>query len=51
VLAIEPNATGQAVALFEAGNTVVRAFIEAGIFALLAIGVLLWITLWRIGAP
>jgi len=49
VLAIEPNATGQAVALFEAGNTVVRAFIEAGIFALLAIGVLLWITLWRIG--
>jgi len=49
VLAIEPNATGQAVALFEAGNTVVRASIEAGIFALLAIGVLLWITLWRIG--
>ena len=33
VLAIEPDATGPAVLLFEAGNTVVRAFIEAGIFA------------------
>jgi hypothetical protein len=32
VLAIEPEATGPAVLLFEAGNTVVRAFIEAGIF-------------------
>src|SRR5262249_104719 len=43
VLALEPNATGQAVALYEAGNTVVRAFIEAGIFALAAIALLLWI--------
>src|SRR5208282_1050368 len=33
---------------FEAGNTVVRAFIEAGIFALVAIAVLLWIALRRI---
>src|SRR5262249_50640051 len=49
VLAIEPNATGQAVALYESGNTVVRAFVEAGIFALSAIFVLLWITLRRIG--
>jgi len=49
VLAIEPNATGEAVALYESGNTVVRAFIEAGIFALSAIAVLLWITLRRIG--
>jgi uncharacterized protein len=48
VLAIEPNATGPAVLMFEAGNTVVRAFIEAGIFALTAIAVLLWITLRRI---
>src|SRR5262249_59572851 len=31
VLAIEPNATGEAVALYESGNTVVRAFIAAGI--------------------
>ena len=49
VLGVEPNATGQAVALYEAGNTVVRAFIEAGIFALAAIALLLWIVLRRIG--
>ena len=48
VLAIEPNATGEAVALFESGNTVVRAFIEAGFFALAAIALLLWITLRRL---
>ena len=48
VLAIDPHATGPAVLLFEAGNTVVRAFIEAGIFALAAIALLLWITLRRI---
>jgi hypothetical protein len=48
VLAIAPDATGPAVLLFEAGNTVVRAFIEAGIFAMAAIAVLLWITLRRI---
>ncbi len=48
VLTIEPNATGPAVLLFEAGNTVVRAFIEAGVFALAAIALLLWITLRRI---
>jgi uncharacterized protein len=34
--------------LFEAGNTVVRAFIEAGAFALAAIALLLWIALRRI---
>ena len=43
VLAVEPNATGPAVFLYEARNTVVRAFIEAGIFALSAITILLWI--------
>jgi hopanoid biosynthesis associated RND transporter like protein HpnN len=48
VLAIAPDATGPAVMLFEAGNTVVRAFIEAGVFALAAIALLLWITLRRI---
>jgi hopanoid biosynthesis associated RND transporter like protein HpnN len=47
VLAVEPDATGPAVLLFEAGNTVVRAFIEAGIFALAAIALLLWVTLRR----
>jgi predicted RND superfamily exporter protein len=49
VLAIEPNATGAAVALYESGNTIVRAFIEAGMFALSAIALLLWITLRRLG--
>jgi hypothetical protein len=49
VLAIEPNATGEAVALYESGKTVVRAFVEAGVFALSAIAVLLWIALRRIG--
>jgi hopanoid biosynthesis associated RND transporter like protein HpnN len=48
VLAVEPAATGPAVLMFEAGNTVVRAFVEAGIFALAAIAVLLWITLRRV---
>ena len=35
--------------LYEARNTVVRAFIEAGIFALSAIAILLWIALRRMG--
>jgi uncharacterized protein len=48
VLRIEPNATGEAVVIYESGNTIVRAFIEAGIFALSAIAVLLWITLRRL---
>jgi hopanoid biosynthesis associated RND transporter like protein HpnN len=48
VLAVEPTATGPAVMMLEAGNTVMRAFIEAGIFALAAIAVLLLITLRRI---
>jgi hypothetical protein len=49
VLAVEPSATGPAVMMFEAGNTVVRAFFEAGVFALAAIAVLLWATLRRTG--
>jgi uncharacterized protein len=48
VLAVAPEATGTAVLLFEAGNTVVRAFIEAGAFALCAIAVLLLIALRRL---
>jgi uncharacterized protein len=49
VSAVEPNTTGAAVLLYEAGNTVVHAFIQSGIFALSAIAILLWITLRRIG--
>ena len=48
VLAIAPNATGPAVLLFEAGKTVVGAFVEAGIFAICAIVVLLAVTLRRV---
>jgi hopanoid biosynthesis associated RND transporter like protein HpnN len=48
-LAVETNATGPAVFLYEARNTVVRAFLEAGIFALSAIAILLWIALRRMG--
>jgi hopanoid biosynthesis associated RND transporter like protein HpnN len=47
VLALEPEASGPAVELFEAGNTVVRAFVEAGVFALVAIAILLLIALRR----
>jgi hypothetical protein len=48
VRSVDPAATGPAVLLYEAGNTIVRAFIEAGIFALAAIFVLLWIALRRL---
>ena len=48
VSAIEPNATGSAVLLYEAGNTVVHAFFQSGVFALCAIALLLWITLRRV---
>ena len=48
VLAAEPNATGPGVMLFEAGNMVVHAFFEAGIFALCAIALLLLIVLRRV---
>jgi hypothetical protein len=48
VLQTAPDATGPAVLLYEAGNTVVRAFVEAGIFAVCAIFILLWVALRRI---
>jgi hypothetical protein len=44
-LAIESDVTGTPVWLIEAEHTVVRAFIEAGALAVLAIAVVLWITL------
>jgi uncharacterized protein len=47
VLKVAPEATGPAVQLYEAANTVVLAFIQAGIFALTAIAILLYITLRR----
>jgi hypothetical protein len=48
VLQVEPAATGPAILLYEAANTVVHAFIVAAIFALSAIALLLWITLRRL---
>ncbi|MGH7994414.1 MAG: MMPL family transporter, partial [Limisphaerales bacterium] len=49
VLAVYPNAIGGPISILESGNTVVRAFIEAGIYALLSIAILLWIVLRRFG--
>jgi hopanoid biosynthesis associated RND transporter like protein HpnN len=49
VLAVEPTATGSPVSLQESGRTVVRAFIEAGVWALVSITILLWIVLRRFG--
>jgi uncharacterized protein len=47
VQAIEPNATGGPIAILESGRTVVRAFFEAGFWALGSIVILLWIVLRR----
>jgi hopanoid biosynthesis associated RND transporter like protein HpnN len=48
VRAITPNATGTPVVIIESGRTIGRAFIMAGLFALAAISVILWIALRRI---
>ena len=47
VLSVAPSASGTAITLLESERTVVRSFIEAGVFAILAIAVILWITLRR----
>jgi hopanoid biosynthesis associated RND transporter like protein HpnN len=49
VLAIEPTAIEGPISILEAGNTIVHAFIEAAIWALLSISILLWVVLRRIG--
>ena len=48
VLAAEPTAIGGPVSILKSGDTVVAAFIHAGIYALVVIGLLLWITLRRL---
>jgi uncharacterized protein len=48
VLKIAPNATGQPVIIMESGITVVKAFAEAGGWALLSISLLLLIVLGRV---
>ena len=49
VIAVEPTATGGPISILQSGDTIIRAFIEAGIWALLAIAILLWIVLRRFG--
>jgi hypothetical protein len=48
VQVIAPEATGEPVAVLESGNTVVHAFIEAGLWALASISVILLIVLRRV---
>jgi uncharacterized protein len=48
VLAAEPTAIGGPVSILKSGDTIVEAFIHAGIYALVVISLLLWITLRRI---
>jgi hopanoid biosynthesis associated RND transporter like protein HpnN len=49
VLAVAPDASGTPVWLIEAQHTVLRAFIEAGVLAVLTIAIMLWITLRHFG--
>jgi uncharacterized protein len=48
VLAVEPDATGGPISILESGRTVVKAFIEAGGWALASIAILLWVVLRRL---
>jgi len=48
VLAAEPNSIGGPVSILRSGDTVVNAFIHAGIYALLVISLLLWLALRRV---
>jgi hopanoid biosynthesis associated RND transporter like protein HpnN len=48
VLVAEPNAIGGPVSILKSGDTVVKAFIQAGISALVVISLLLWAALRRI---
>jgi uncharacterized protein len=49
VLATAPTATGEAIGILESGSTIVRAFLQAGFWALLSISILLFVVLRRIG--
>jgi len=49
VLAVEPTATGGPVSILKSGYTIIGAFTEAGLWALVSISVILWITLRRFG--
>ena len=49
VLAAAPSATGPAISLYQSGEAVTHAFIEAGALALAAIALLLFLALRRVG--
>jgi hopanoid biosynthesis associated RND transporter like protein HpnN len=48
VLVAEPTAIGGPVSILKSGDTIVRAFIHAGFWALVVISLLLWLALRRI---
>jgi uncharacterized protein len=47
VLAVEPTAIGGPISILEAGNTISFAFIQAGLWALASITLMLWLVLRR----
>jgi uncharacterized protein len=49
VLAAYPAATGGPISILESGQTIIRAFFEAGFYALISIALLLWVVLRRFG--
>jgi uncharacterized protein len=49
VQSVAPDATEGPISILEARRAVVSAFIEAGAWALISIGIILWITLRRFG--
>src|SRR5262249_48841520 len=49
VLEVEPTANGGPITILEAGHTVTTTFMQAGAMALVAIALMLWLTLRRIG--
>ena len=49
VLAAYPGSVGGPIAVLESGRLIVSAFVQAGLWALLSIAVLLWIVLRRFG--
>jgi hopanoid biosynthesis associated RND transporter like protein HpnN len=49
VVKVQPDATGGPVSILESGDTIVKAFFEAGAWALISIAILLWIVLRRFG--
>ncbi len=49
ILKVQPDAIGGPISILKSGDTIVKAFIHAGLWALLSIAILLWIVLKRIG--